>query len=81
MHDWVDRLPRDERRYRERRAQDVRYLVIHHSGVGVETTMEELADAHREEWPGLLFDFFIDAQGEVFQTQPLSEVVDSTKSM
>ncbi len=36
-----------------------------------------MADAHREEWPGILFDFFIDAHGEMFQTQPLSEVVDS----
>ena len=39
LHDWAERLPRDARRYRERRAQDVRYLVIHHSGVDADTPL------------------------------------------
>ena len=77
IHSLVDRLPRDPARYRPRRALDVRYIVIHHTGVGPETAVEEIAEAHRSEWPGILFDYYIDRYGEIFQTQPLDEVVDS----
>lgn len=77
VHNCVDSLPRDESRYRTRRAQDVRYVVIHHSAMDVGASLEEIAFAHRQEWPGILFDYYIDRSGEIFQTQPLEEVVDS----
>ena len=77
VHPWADQLPRDTGRYRERRVQDVRRIVVHHSGVAASTPLEEIADAHRQEWPGILFDFFVAADGEIYQTQPLEEVVDS----
>ena len=77
IHSIVDRLPREPERYRPRRSRDVRFLVVHHSGASPETAVEDVAQAHRAEWPGILFDYYIDMHGEIFQTQPLEEVVDS----
>ncbi len=77
LRDWTDHFPRAAERYRPRRSSDVRYLVVHHSGIDAEAPLEEIAAAHRQEWPGILFDFYINAYGEIFQTQPLEEVIDS----
>lgn len=77
IYRWVDRLPRDPARYRTRRTEDVRYLVIHHTGADASMPLSELAAQHRRQWPGLLFDYVIDAQGDVYQTQPLDQVVES----
>lgn len=77
LHNWIDRLPRDPKRYRERKANEVRHIVVHHSGVDPGTSLEEIAQVHVQEWPGILFDYYVDADGEVFQTQPLDVVVDS----
>ncbi len=74
---WIDQLPRDEARYRPRTSQDIRNIVIHHTGMAADTPLTELAAVHRQEWPGLLFDYVIDAAGEVYQTQPLDQVVDT----
>ena len=72
-----DRLPRDAQRYRPRRAEDVRHIVIHDTGVPADTTLEDLAAAHRREWPGLLYDFVIGSRGTIRQTQPLDAVPDT----
>jgi N-acetyl-anhydromuramyl-L-alanine amidase AmpD len=77
VYKWIDRLPRDAGRYRPRRAQDVQYIVIHHTGAPPSTPLHDLAAAHRLEWPGLLFDFVVDEQGEIYQTQPLDQVVET----
>lgn len=77
IYRWMDRLPRDRSGYRVRRTEDVRYIVIHHTGTDASVSLPDLAAAHRTEWPGLLFDFVIDHQGDVFQTQPLDQVVDT----
>ena len=77
IYKWVDRLPRDEERYRPRNVQDVRHVVIHQTGSGPETSLNDLTERHRQDWPGLLFDFVVDVGGEVYQTQPLDEVVDT----
>ncbi len=67
----ISSLPRDESRYIPRDESQIRTLLIHHTGMPVQTTLEELAQLHRVEWPGILFDFVIDGRGAVFQTQPL----------
>src|SRR5690606_26333458 len=68
IYRWIDRLPRDPERYRTRRAEDARYVVIHHTGADPSVPLSELAAMHRTQWPGLLFDFVVDAQGDVYQT-------------
>lgn len=74
---WVNRLPRDAARYRPRRTQDVHYIVIHHTGTAADVSLADIAATHRQEWPGILFDYCIDASGEIYQTQPLDEVADT----
>jgi N-acetyl-anhydromuramyl-L-alanine amidase AmpD len=75
VHRWVDRLPRDASRYAPRRAQDVRFVVVNHTGAAPSAPLTELAEAHRKEWPGILYDYVIGERGEVYQCQPLDEVV------
>lgn len=73
--DLTGELPRDDEGYRPRSAQDVRFLVVHHTGVDPLTSIHEIAQSHRREWPGLLFDYVVDAQGEIYQTQPLDQAL------
>ena len=73
----ISSLPRDEARYIPRDESQVHTLFIHHTGMPAHTTLEELAQLHRAEWPGLLFDFVIDGRGAVFQTQPLDRAPDT----
>lgn len=73
LHKSIDRLPRDSRRYTVRRADEVQALVIHDTGAPADTPLETLADQHRRDWPGILYDFVILANGAVYQTQPLDQ--------
>jgi N-acetyl-anhydromuramyl-L-alanine amidase AmpD len=73
--DWTEQLPRDASAYRARSVQDVRFLVIHHTGVDPLVPLHEIAESHRQEWPGILYDYVVDAKGEIYQTQPLDQVV------
>jgi N-acetyl-anhydromuramyl-L-alanine amidase AmpD len=73
--DWTDQLPRDPSGYRPRAAQDVRFLVIHHTGVDAATPLQEIAESQRQEWPGILYDYVVDANGEIYQTQPLDQAM------
>ncbi len=43
----VDRLPRDARRYVPREPSDVEMLVIHHTAAPPETSLQDIATAHR----------------------------------
>jgi N-acetyl-anhydromuramyl-L-alanine amidase AmpD len=76
----VDRLPREANRYALRNPDDVEMLVIHHTAAAPETTLQQIAAAHRKDWPGILYDFVIDAKGEIYQTQPLDRVVNTAES-
>ena len=71
--DWTDQLPRDEEGYRPRAAQDVRFLVIHHTGADAATPLQEIAERHRQEGAGILYDYVVDGKGEIYQTQPLDQ--------
>lgn len=77
MINAVRDLPRDATRYRRRTPDQVQLIVINHTGSSPTTPLAILAQEHRREWPGLLYDFVIDAQGSIVQTQPLDEVVAS----
>ncbi|MBV7329072.1 N-acetylmuramoyl-L-alanine amidase [Chloroflexi bacterium TSY] len=71
----IEQLPRDAELYVERRLSDVEFIVINHTGVDPDTSLKNIAQAHRADWPGLLYDFVIDGQGNIFQSQPLNQVV------
>ncbi|MEM7131432.1 MAG: N-acetylmuramoyl-L-alanine amidase [Chloroflexota bacterium] len=71
----IEKLPRDAERYVVRTAADVELIVINQTGAQPDTSLEQLAEAHRADWPGLLYDFVIEADGAIFQTQPLDQVV------
>ncbi|MEJ5248337.1 MAG: N-acetylmuramoyl-L-alanine amidase [Caldilinea sp.] len=73
LHKSVERLPRDRHRYVARRADEVQALVIYDTGASADTPLEALADQHRQDWPGILYDFVIMADGSVHQTQPLDQ--------
>jgi N-acetyl-anhydromuramyl-L-alanine amidase AmpD len=73
--DLTEQLSRTAEGYRPRRAQDIRYLVIHHTGIDALTPIQEIAESHCKNWPGILFDYVIDAKGEIYQTQPADQVV------
>ena len=75
----VDRLPRDARRYVPRQPSDVEMLVIHHTAAPPETSLQDIATAHRADWPGIIYDFVIDGKGEIYQTQPLDQVADAAE--
>ncbi len=77
IHSRIEQLPRDSSRYRRRRAQDIRYVVVHHSGTAADAPLERIAAAHRIDWPGILYDYYIHADGQISQTQPLDEVVET----
>ncbi len=73
----VDKLPRDATRYVPRRAQDVRYIVINHTGVAPTVAWQSIASAHTPDWPGILYDFGIDDKGTIVQMQLMEEVVET----
>lgn len=68
-------LPREGHRYRRRDPESIKAVLVNHTGAPANTPISVLAQEHRRDWPGLLFDFVIDGQGNITQTQPLNEVV------
>lgn len=79
IHMLVDKLPREARRYVARQGPEVEFVVVSHTGAPAETDLADIARAHRTEWPGILFDFVVNARGEIFQTQRLDQVADSAE--
>lgn len=75
MVNGVNDLPRDAQRYRKRSPEQIEHIVINHTGAPPNTPLALLVEEHRQEWPGLLYDFVIDGQGSITQTQPLDQVV------
>ncbi len=71
----INDLPREAHRYRKRQPEQVQMVVINHTGAPANTPLALLAQEHRRDWPGLLFDFVIDPLGNITQTQPLDEAV------
>ena len=54
-------------------------MVINHTAVHQDVALDRIAQAHRVRLPGILYQFFIDAQGGIFQTEPLMDVVDASQ--
>ncbi len=79
IHNWIQQLPRDPERYVPRPADSIQYVVINHTGVAPDVPLEEIARAHLPDWPGILYDYYISAEGEIYQTQPLDQVVETNQ--
>ncbi len=77
IHSMIDELPRDAHRYQRRPPEALQHLVINHTGVDDTVTWRQIAEAHRADWPGIVYDFGIDEDGTVHQFQPLDEVAES----
>lgn len=75
VHDRSFELKRDASRYRQRPPGSIHYLAIHHTAMAETTPLHDLAEAQRSEWPGLLYNYVIDSNGEIYQTQPLDEAI------
>ncbi len=79
IQDIVARLPRDPAGFFSRRAEDIQYLVINHTAAPADVDVEVIANAFRDKLPGILYQFFITAEGQILQTQPLLQVVDGER--
>jgi len=79
IQNLIYELPRDLQRYMPRPPERVHHIVINHTGVDPSVPWAEIAEAHRADWPGILYDFGIDKKGHIFQFQPLDEVVETNQ--
>ncbi|HHW84591.1 MAG TPA: hypothetical protein GX400_00090 [Chloroflexi bacterium] len=77
IYNVAAQLPRQPERYTARQPTDVQAIVVHDTGAAPDTPLEQLAALHRQNWPGILYDFVITAQGAVQQTQPLDAAPDT----
>ena len=76
MDDVIGRLPRDPQRMVQRRLDDVEFIVINHTAAPPITPLQTIATAFHRRLPGILYQYFISSNGAVYETQPLTEVVD-----
>ncbi len=79
IEDVILALPRDPAGFFSRTLDEIKYVVINHTAVHQDVALERIAQAHRVRLPGILYQFFIDAQGGIFQTEPLMDVVDASQ--
>ncbi|MGB5048553.1 MAG: N-acetylmuramoyl-L-alanine amidase, partial [Caldilineaceae bacterium] len=79
IQDIVAQLPRDPAGFFSRSAEDIQHLVINHTAAPPDVTADVIANAFREKLPGILYQYFITAEGQILQTQPLMQVVDGER--
>jgi hypothetical protein len=79
IQDIVARLPRDPAGFFSRSAGDIQHLVINHTAAPPDVTVDVIANAFRDKLPGILYQYFITADGQILQTQPLLQVVDGER--
>lgn len=77
LQDISQNLPRDAAAMTSRPLTQVRHIVINHTAVRAAVGVERIAQAHRKTWPAIVCQFFIDGDGNILQTNPLTEVVDN----
>jgi N-acetyl-anhydromuramyl-L-alanine amidase AmpD len=76
IRDIVTSLPRDPGGFFSRRPEDIQYVVINHTAAPASIPIEVIANAFREKLPGILYQFYIDGEGVIYQTEPLMQAVD-----
>ena len=62
--------------YGERGLTDIRYIVVHHSGVAIESSVQAIRNWHQSNngWPDIGYQFVIMWSGQVVQTMPITRV-------
>ncbi len=76
IRDIIASLPRDPGGFYSRRPEDIQFVVINHTAAPASVPIQVIAEAFREKLPGILYQFFIDADGVIYRTQPLLQAVD-----
>ena len=82
IHDIMAELPQHEsQRWPTREVSDIRRIVIHHTMSDPMTPPQELAQqAVDQNKPGMPYHFLITGDGSIYQTQPLSRIVQQNLS-
>lgn len=73
--DVIAQLPRDPERMVRRSLDGIRYVVFDHTAIPRQVSLQRIAEAHTQRLPGIAYQYYIDMDGTVYQTQPLEEVV------
>lgn len=69
--DVTQQLPRDAAAMKARGTDLVQYLVINHTAVDPAVSLQRVAEAHRKRWPAITYHYYIQAEGNILQTNPL----------
>ncbi len=77
FQDLSSRLPRSGTAYARRSLDQIRYVVISHSGADPRLSLEIIAQAHvNHGYPGIVYDFVVDGSGQVYKVSELEDVAD-----
>ncbi|GIK71622.1 MAG: hypothetical protein BroJett021_06100 [Chloroflexota bacterium] len=69
------RLPRSGAPYARRDLNQIRYIVVNHTGAHPLLNLERVARAHiRAGYPGIAYDFIVDAAGEILKVKDMEDV-------
>lgn len=70
VQDMIARLPvHATKRYKTRRLQDIRAVIVHHSAVPPSVGPQRIAEYHvtKQGWPGIGYHFLVGADGTIYQ--------------
>ncbi len=68
-------LPRAGTPYARRGLNQIRYIVISHTGAHPRLSLDRIAETHIQYgYPGIVYDFVVDSNGQVFRVSNLEEV-------
>lgn len=74
------RLPRSDAPYARRDLNQIRYIVISHTGAHPRLGLERVARAHIVRgYPGIAYDFVVDAAGEILKVKDMEDVAQPDK--
>lgn len=78
--DITRRLPHSGTPYARRNLNQIRYIVVNHTGAHPLLSLERVARAHiKRGYPGIAYDFVIDAAGEVLKVKEIEDVAQPDK--
>lgn len=74
------RLPKSGAPYARRNLNQIRYIVVNHTGAHPLLSLELIARAHiKAGYPGIAYDFVIDAAGEILKVKDVEDVAQPDK--
>ncbi|MCB0046112.1 MAG: N-acetylmuramoyl-L-alanine amidase [Caldilineaceae bacterium] len=81
FRDVSAQLPRSGVAYGRRSLDQVRYLVISHTGADSRLGLDKIARAHiRRGYPGIAYAFVVDGSGRIFRVSALEEAAEPSQS-